>query len=110
MLKPGFHLQQTPRPRHKKPSYYVVEQSSFFPLIAVLTQNSSLSWSKLALGKPGFTDSLSLVPIYSKHHDHDTKNQSDYVLEQSSFPVTTLIVLAQKCHCRGRNWLYGNQA
>ena len=33
-LKPGFHLQQTPRPRHKKQSDYVVEQSSF-PLIAL---------------------------------------------------------------------------
>ena len=28
-LKPGFHLQQAPRPRHKKQSDYVVEQSSF---------------------------------------------------------------------------------
>ena len=33
-LKPGFHLQQTPRPRHKKQNDYVVEQSSF-PLIAL---------------------------------------------------------------------------
>ena len=33
MLKPGFHLQQTPRPRHKKQSDYVLQQSSF-PLIA----------------------------------------------------------------------------
>ena len=24
-IKPGFHLQQTPRPRHKKQSDYVVE-------------------------------------------------------------------------------------
>ena len=30
----GFHLQQTPRPRHKKQSDYVVEQSSFL-LIAL---------------------------------------------------------------------------
>ena len=28
-VKPGFHLQQTPRPRHKKQSDYVLEQSSF---------------------------------------------------------------------------------
>ena len=53
MLKPGFHLQQSPRPRHKKQSDYVVEQSSF-PLIA-------LFWLKIG-------------------------------------------------RCRGRNWLYGNQA
>ena len=33
-FKPGFHLQQTPRPRHKKQSGYVVEQSSF-PLLAL---------------------------------------------------------------------------
>ena len=33
-VKPGFHLQQTPRPRHKKQSDYVLEQSSF-PLIAL---------------------------------------------------------------------------
>ena len=33
-LKPGFHLQQTPQPSHKKQSDYVVEQSSF-PLIAL---------------------------------------------------------------------------
>ena len=53
VLKPGFHLQQTPRPRHKKQSDYVVKQSSF-PLIA-------LFWVKIG-------------------------------------------------RCRGRNWLYGNQA
>ena len=29
VVKPGFHLQQTPRPRHKTQSDYVVEQSSF---------------------------------------------------------------------------------
>ena len=52
-VKPGFHLQQTPRPRHKKQSDYVVEQSSF-PLIA-------LFWLKIG-------------------------------------------------RCRGRNWLNGNQA
>ena len=34
LLKPGFHLQQTPRPRHKKQSDYVLEQLSF-PLIAL---------------------------------------------------------------------------
>ena len=34
LLKPGFHLQQTPRPRHKKQSDYVLEQSSL-PLIAL---------------------------------------------------------------------------
>ena len=51
-IKPGFHLQQTPRPRHKKQSDYKVEQSSF-PLIA-------LFWLKIG-------------------------------------------------RCRGRNWLYGNQ-
>ena len=34
LVKPGFHLQQTLRPRHKKQSDYVVEQSSF-PLIAL---------------------------------------------------------------------------
>ena len=28
-LKPGFHLQQAPRPRHKTQSDYLVEQSSF---------------------------------------------------------------------------------
>ena len=33
-VRPGFHLQQTPRPRHKKQSDYVVEQSSL-PLIAL---------------------------------------------------------------------------
>ena len=53
VFKPGFHLQQNPRPRHKKQSDYVVEQSSF-PLIA-------LFWLKI-------------------------------------------------CRCRGQNWLYGNQA
>ena len=51
--KPGFHLQQTPRPGHKKQSDYVFEQSSS-PLIA-------LFWLKIG-------------------------------------------------HCRGRNWIYGNQA
>ena len=50
ILKPGFHLQQSPRPRHKQQSDYVVEQSSF-PLIALFW---SLSWSKLASWKPGF--------------------------------------------------------
>ena len=34
IIKPGFHLQQTPRPRHKRQSDYLVEQSSF-PLIAL---------------------------------------------------------------------------
>ena len=34
ILKPGFHLQQTLRPRHKNQSDYMVEQSSF-PLIAL---------------------------------------------------------------------------
>ena len=34
LLKPGFHLQQTPRLRHQKQSDYVVEQLSF-PLIAL---------------------------------------------------------------------------
>ena len=34
MFKPGFHLRQTPRPRHKKQSDYVLEQSSL-PLIAL---------------------------------------------------------------------------
>ena len=29
IIKPGFHLQQTPRPEHKNQSDYVVEQSSF---------------------------------------------------------------------------------
>ena len=29
LLKPGFHLHQTPRPRHKTQSDYVIEQSSF---------------------------------------------------------------------------------
>ena len=33
-VKPGFHLKQTPRPRHKEQSDYLVEQSSF-PLIAL---------------------------------------------------------------------------
>ena len=33
-IRPGFHLQQTPRPRHKKQSDYVLEQSSL-PLIAL---------------------------------------------------------------------------
>ena len=33
-IKPGFHLQQTLRPRHKKQSDYVDEQPSF-PLIAL---------------------------------------------------------------------------
>ena len=35
IFKPGFHLQQTPRPRQKKQSDYLVEQSSF-PLIALI--------------------------------------------------------------------------
>ena len=52
-IRPGFDLQQSPRPRHKKQKDYVLEQSSF-PLIA-------LFWLKLG-------------------------------------------------RCRGRNWLYGNQA
>ena len=52
-IKPGFHLQQTPRPRHKK--------------------------------------------------------QSDYVLEQSSFPLIALFLL-KIGRSRDRNWLYGNQA
>ena len=52
-IKPGFHLQQTPRPQHKKQSDYVVEQS-FLPPIA-------LFWLKIG-------------------------------------------------RCRGRNWLYRNQA
>ena len=38
ILKPSFHLQQTPRPRHKKQSDYVLEQSSF-PLIALFRLN-----------------------------------------------------------------------
>ena len=29
ILKPGFNLQQTPRPRHKTQSDYVIERSSF---------------------------------------------------------------------------------
>ena len=51
-VKPGFHLQQKPRPRHKK--------------------------------------------------------QSDYVVEQSSFPLIALFWL-KNGRCRGRKWLYGNQ-
>ena len=52
---PGFHLQQTPQPRHKK--------------------------------------------------------QSDYVVEQSSFPLIALFLLKiGRCRGRGRNWLNGNQA
>ena len=31
--------------------------------------------------------------IYSKLHDHDTKKQSDYVVEQSSFSLTALFWL-----------------
>ena len=34
MLKPGFHLQQTPRPQHSKQSDCVIEQLSF-PLIVL---------------------------------------------------------------------------
>ena len=34
MFKPGFPLQQTSRPRHKKPNDHVTEQSSF-PLIVL---------------------------------------------------------------------------
>ena len=52
-LKPGFHLEQTPRPRHKK--------------------------------------------------------QSDYVVGKSSFALIALFGL-KIGRCRGRNWLYGNQA
>ena len=37
-FKPGFHLQQTPRPRHNKQSDYVVEQSCF-PLIDLFVPN-----------------------------------------------------------------------
>ena len=33
-IKPGFHFQQTLRPRHKKQNDYVIERSSF-PLIAL---------------------------------------------------------------------------
>ena len=52
---PGFHLQQTSQPRHKKQNNYVAEQPSFPTNRFVLAQNWSLSWSKLALWKPGFT-------------------------------------------------------
>ena len=38
-----------------------------------------------------------------------TQKQSDYVFEQSSFPLIALFWL-KIGHCRGRNWLYGNQA
>ena len=39
VLKPGFHLQQTLRPRHKKQSDYVIEQSSF--------RSITLFWPKI---------------------------------------------------------------
>ena len=52
-IKFSFHLQQTPRPRHKKQSNYVVEQSSFPPNRFVSAQNWSLSWSKMDRWKPG---------------------------------------------------------
>ena len=76
-VKPGFHLQQTPRPRHKKQSDYVVEHSSF-PLTAncfVLTQNWSFSLSKLA---------LSLVSITRQTPRPQHKNKA--IIRLSSHP------------------------
>ena len=43
--------------------------------------------------------SLSLASIYSKLHDHDTKKQSDYVVDQLSFPLIALFWLnIGRCH------------
>ena len=50
-----------------------------------------------------------MVFIHSKLHDHDTKKQSDYVVEQSFFPLIALFKL-KIGRCRDRNWLNGNQA
>ena len=52
---------------------------------------------------------LSLVSIYSKLYDHDTKKQSDKVVEQSSFPLIALFWL-KIGRCRGQNWFYRKQA
>ena len=38
-----------------------------------------------------------------------TQKQSDYKVEQSSFTLIALFWL-KIGRCRGRNWLYGNQA
>ena len=38
-----------------------------------------------------------------------TQKESDYVIEQSSFLLIALFWL-KIGRCRGRNWLYGNQA
>ena len=47
-FKPGFHLQQTPRPQHKKQRDYVVEQPSF-PLIALLKSGLNVDLRYLEL-------------------------------------------------------------
>ena len=53
-LMPGFHLQQTPRPRHKKTKQLWLSSHPSTNRF-VLTQNLSLSWSKLVLWKPGLS-------------------------------------------------------
>ena len=51
--------------------------------------------------KPGFH--------YTANATTTTQRQSDYKVEQSSFTQIALFLL-EVGRCRGRNWLYGNQA
>ena len=92
--KPGFHLQQTPRPRHKNKAINVVEQSSL-PLIA-------LFWLKIGRYRGrnmlcGHWDCLALKPSF---HLQQTlrpwhKKQSDYVVVWVVILPTNRFVLAQ---------------
>ena len=66
VLKTGFHLQQTRRPRHKKKTKQLCDWAVILPTNRfVLTQNWSLSWSKLALSKPGFKANFTEVATTS---------------------------------------------
>ena len=47
--------------------------------------------------------------LYTANATTTTQKQSDYEVEQSSFTLIALF-LQEIGRCRGRNWLYGNQA
>ena len=64
--KPSFHLQQAPRPQHKKQSDYWLNSHPSHLSLCFESENWSLSWSNLALWKPGF-----------KHHPTTENNDSD---------------------------------
>ena len=89
-LKPGFHLQQTPRPRHKTQSDYVIERSSF-ALIALFWLeigrccgrnwpygNQALQYIYVTILNSTAV-MLTKIKLRLKPHQHDTQLDSKYI-------------------------------